>query len=271
MNMNNNKGENEKLDKILRTVKRIFPHWVTEIAVTLTVLSCVLFASQIIPTASLGNEMAHWKTETEKIESSSTLKDETEPTIEAEFEINKEHKTKEITITYQPTQMCFIGDSRVYGMKTVVAPPHVNFIAKSSMGLDWLKETASVEFESIKDNINICVVALGVNDISNADEYIKYLNEFAEKYPDKIMVYVNIGPVNNDIYTGIPNSSLEKFNKKLAEGLSDKWQILDQYAYLTETGFASDDGLHYGAKDCMRIYSWIVDSVKTQTIVEVIN
>lgn len=271
MNMNNNnKDDNEKLDKIKRTVKRIFPNWVTEIAVTLTVLACVLFASQIIPTASLGNEMAHWKTETET-ESSSTLQNATEPTIEAEFEINTEQETKEITITYQPTQMCFIGDSRVYAMQTVVAPPHAKFIAKSSQGLSWFKETASVEFESIKDNINICVVALGVNDISNADEYVKYLNEFADKHPDKIMVYVNIGPVDNELYTGIPNSSLEKFNKKLADGLSDRWQILDQYAYLTETGFASEDGLHYGAKDCMRIYSWIVDSVKTQTIVEVIN
>lgn len=267
MDENKNGKDMSKLEKLLKTVKRVFPNWLTEVAVTLGVLACVLFASQIIPTASLHHEMAFWKNNTPTTNIAETTPP---PTVEAEFEVNTESKVVETVITYQESQMCFIGDSRTYAMETSVVSK-AKFIAKSSMGLDWFNETASVEFDKIKDDVNICIVALGINDIRNVDQYITDLNNFAEKYPDKILVYVNLGPVNSELYTGIPNSSLEAFNQKIEAGLSDRWQVLDQYQYLTETGFDTGDGLHYTAKDSMRIFAWIVNSVKTQTIVEVIN
>lgn len=268
MDENKNEKDMSKLEKLFKTVKRVFPNWFTEVAVTLGVLACVLFASQIIPTASLNREMAFWKNNTPA--ATDEVVNATQPTIEAEFEVNTETKVVETVVTYQESQMCLIGDSRTYAMETSVVSK-AKFIAKSSMGLDWFNETASVEFDKIKDDVNICIVALGINDIRNAEQYIADLNAFADKYPEKIFVYVNLGPVNSELYDGIPNSSLEKFNETVTQGLSERWQVLDQYTYLTETGFDSSDGLHYSAKDSMRIFAWIVNSVKTQTIVEVIN
>ena len=164
----------------------------------------------------------------------------------------------------------FIGDSRTVAMEQAVLT-EVSFIAKSSMGLDWFNETASVKFAEIQNDIEICVVALGVNDIGNVDKYIERLNAFAEEYPTKIFVYANIGPVDESKYTSIPNTKIAEFNQAMVDGLSDRWQILDQYSYLSAEGFSASDGLHYSMQDSAKVFAWMVDSIKTQKITTINN
>lgn len=241
--------------------RRVFPHLSTEVATIISVLSIVALAAGMISTATIGQEMElmTWQQPNITIE-------ETEPTKEAEFEISvTEPITETQAIEYPTSQMCFIGDSRTVAMEGAVLTD-VHFIAKSSMGLDWFNDTASVEFEKIQDEVELCVVALGINDIRNVDQYIIRLNEFADEYPNKTFIYVNLGPVDEEKYTGIPNSSLKAFNDKMQEGLSDRWQIVDQYAYLAAEGFSSHDGLHYSSQDSAKVFIWIVDSIKNQTI-----
>jgi hypothetical protein len=190
-----------------------------------------------------------------------------EPTQEAEFEVSGGEQIIETQpIEYQTSQICFIGDSRTVAMEDAVLTD-VRFIAKSSVGLEWFEHTASSEFEKIVDDIGLCVVALGINDIHNCDGYITTLNEFAEKHPDKTFVYVNLGPVDEKKYEGIANASISAFNEKMKHGLSNRWEIVDQYAYWTSKSFVSNDGLHYSYQDSAKVFAWIVDSIKTQTII----
>lgn len=261
--LNNNKNtSNNKIAKIKVGFKKVFPHVSSEITVLALILAVLIFAATLGATATFDQEKELMDKMQEMLHAT-----EPPPTQYAEFEVvaSEPPKVATQTIEYPTSQMCFIGDSRTVQMDIAVVTD-VKFIAKGSMGLEWFNDTASVEFEKIQNDIGLCVVALGINDIHNVDRYIERLNEFAEQYPDKVLVYVNLGPVDETRYTGIPNSSLEKFNDKMRDGLSDRWQILDQYAYLTEDGFGSGDGLHYSARDSAKIFAWIVDNVKTQTI-----
>jgi hypothetical protein len=188
------------------------------------------------------------------------------PVQKAEFEVAGD-ATTEITqiIEYQTSQMCFIGDSRTVAMCNAVLTD-VHFIAKESTGLNWFNTTASVEFDKIQDDIELCVMALGINDIDNVNAYVESMNSFAEQYPDKLFVYANLGPVDESKYSVISNKDIEEFNNKILLGLSDRWQVVDLYTYLSVEGFNSSDGLHYSHQDSARIFAWIVDSVKNQTV-----
>ena len=255
----------EKFEAIKAKTYRIFPKFWNNIGVSLILISIVFVPLGIFRTATIGQEMNVMLSNSLEIQSSDE-QPQVEVPIISDFVVNgSDKKELETTVEYKTSQMCFIGDSRTVHMGAAVLT-EAKFIAKSSMGLDWFMDTASVEFESIKNDVEMCVVALGINDIRHVDEYILRLNEFAEKYPDKIFIYANIGPVDENLYTGIPNSSLEKFNQKMLDGLSDRWQILDQYTYLSAEGFSSSDGLHYSFKDSAKIFAWMVDSIKMQTI-----
>lgn len=247
--------------KVRHRAKYIFPNMLVEIAAIIAIFSIICFSSGVMQTAThfQANEALNYGNKDETPTKPSTI-------IQTDFEVNGESEPPKTQIVeYQTSQMCFIGDSRTVHMEGAVLTD-AHFIAKSSMGLDWFNDTASVKFASIADKVEICVVALGINDIRNVDAYIERLNKFAEEYPNKIMIYANLGPVNESLYTGIPNSSLEKFNNKMKDGLSDKWQIIDQYTYLAAEGFNSDDGLHYSFQDSAKIFAWMVDSIKTQEI-----
>jgi hypothetical protein len=275
-NNNTNSSVAQKIKSLLqyirpRKVERFgscetqsFKYFLTEIAVWLIVVCLFVFSTGLIRTATIGQEMGIMASTPDSSETTTVI---TEPPKQSDFEVIESEPTEATTqsVEYQTTQMCFIGDSRVVGMQAAVLT-EVEFIAKSSMGLAWFVNTASVKFDEIKDDIELCIVALGINDINNIDKYIAILNEFADKYPDKTFIYANIGPVDEEKYTGIPNQKIVEFNSKMQQGLSNRWQIVDQYAYLDAEGFASHDGLHYSMKDSAKVFAWIIDSVKVQTI-----
>lgn len=170
--------------------------------------------------------------------------------------------TKEITFT--ESQMCFIGDSRLQEMQNSVTT-NTLFITGENVGLNWFVTDASTAYHN-NGQKEICVVALGVRDITRATDYISVLNEFANKYTNKYFVFVTVGPVDESKYTEVTNAEIEAFNKTVVEGLSTRWQIVDLNQFVHEHEFATQDGLHYSTKDYIETFAWIVNSVKTQTI-----
>lgn len=268
-NMNNSKKPSwiQKIipAKVTHIIKKVFPNLSFELPIILFVLTTVIFASVLSGTAIFSDELDLMKFESSEsqiyFEGEGAIEDE-EFVVGGSEEITNDEP---IVIEYPVSRMCFIGDSRVVQMSSTVVT-EAQFIAKGSQGLKWFKDTAKVQFNEIRDNVDICIVALGINDINNAEDYIEELNLFAEHNSDKILVYVNVGPVDENKYKGIPNSRIEEFNQTLANGLSDRWKIADQYTYLSAEGFESGDGLHYSRGDSAKIFMWLVDSVKTQTL-----
>lgn len=242
--------------------KRVFPRFWLESAVVICVLSLIGVAGGVSFTATLGQELDLMYSENSSIINAQP--DEWNHQ-EIKFEISGNSSNTTIkTIEYDPSQICVIGDGRTVGMSKVITDAH--FIAEESTDLWWFDNTAMIEFEEVRDDVEIIVIALGIDHLDRADDYIARLNTLAEQYLDKIFVYVNVGPVVDSVSDGISNENVESFNDKMANGLSDNWIILDQYQYLKSNGFDSTNGIHYSTSDYAKILAWIINSVKTQTI-----
>ena len=145
-------AKNPTAQNVLRNTKRIFPNFKTELALAIAILSILGFSIGMNITATIGQEMTimNYKQPepTEVIE-------EVQPTQTVEFEININETEPVETVQiveYQPSQMCFIGDSRMVGIERAVKDTGAHFVAKGSMGLAWFNDTASVEFEKMKDD-----------------------------------------------------------------------------------------------------------------------
>lgn len=231
--------------------KRIFPYISTELAAITIVLSIVIGASLLT-----------WTTPQVNINNTS-------PNLEnnkSSFNIYANEEDEEYIIEYAPSQFCFIGDSRFLGIKNSVQTDAM-FITEKSRGLSWFNKTAIKEYENKKDKIETVIVALGINDMGNASEYITTLNQFAENNSNKRLFYVNIGPVIEEKCKTVKNESIIQFNQQLKEGLNDKWTVLDQYAFLQSTDLNSHDGLHYGSETSEKIFNWILETTNKQILV----
>lgn len=233
-------------------IKKIFPYLTTELATVTIVLSVIIGASLLTwtsPSIKLNNSP---KPEVENDKSS--------------FNIYANKDEEEYVIEYAPSQFCFIGDSRIVGMKNSVETD-ATFIAETSRGLSWFNKTAVKEYENKKDKIETVIISLGINDIRNVEGYISTLNQFAENNSNKRLFYVNIGPVDETKYKKIPNETIVKFNEQIKNGLNDKWIVLDQYSFLQSVDLHSHDGLHYGSETSKKIYDWILESTNKEILI----
>ena len=186
--------------------------------------------------------------------------------LPVQFEVNNSIPEPTTMIEFPTSQMCFIGDSRTVGMKNAMMTD-AQFIAKESVGLTWFHDEARPAFDQIKNNIEICAVSLGINDLANVDTYIAELNSFADTYPDKIFVYINVAPIKESDSTQIKNQQIEEFNQKMKDGLSENWQIIDQYGYATKYGYdMAADGIHYSSEQYAKTFAWLVDELKSQSV-----
>lgn len=249
----------QKVQKIVKVLRKSSPHWAIEATAVVAIFALIGFATGMMNTATIGQEISLMNL----IKNNKT---DDATAVYVDFEVSSnEDLMSTYTIEYDESQICFIGDNRVVGMQNTVKS-NAYFIAKYAADVKWFVETASVEFEKIHDDVEVCVVKIGLNDLSNAEQCIETLNEFASRYPDKKMVLANLGPIDENKYKRMKNIDLENFNSLLAEGLSEKWQIADLYSYLNEDGFLAKNGIDYSSKDSEKIFEWLIGLVKSQTV-----
>lgn len=159
----------------------------------------------------------------------------------------------------------FVGDSRYVGMEACVKKDDRDvFICRNNMGYSYLKNQLS-NIKAIATKDSLVIIGLGVNDIgSGCSSYIKTINEMADTMECDIC-YMLVNPVEETAcaYSGysIKNESIDSFNKKMKQGLSDKVKIIDGNSYLRQSGFTAPDGLHYDSATYKKLYKYIKDSV----------
>lgn len=168
-----------------------------------------------------------------------------------------EISTKAQTEHVSRDSICFIGDSRTVGMSMAVKSD-VMFIAKGSMGLKWLLNTAEPQMLKIKDKIKVCFIQLGVNDLYNKDKYPKELNRIANANPDIKFVFVNVAPVIESKCHTVTNKKICEFNYTVASKLNEKWTVADQYGFFQTINYQSSDGLHFSLSTYKQVYNWLV-------------
>lgn len=192
-----------------------------------------------------------------------------------------------------------VGDSRSNMARAVVSPyvKNVTFIAKSGMGLHWLKgdslspERPGAYYQLVAElrknagkskKKSAVVFNLGVNDLYNATAYAQFMNAMAptlKKY-NCDLYFMSVNPVNEAFYnyryakTGIgqvyrTEPRVTYFNNVLKSQLNSRfYKYIDSCTYLRKTGWLTwyvngyYDGLHYTNNTTKRIYNFMMQKVE---------
>lgn len=161
----------------------------------------------------------------------------------------------------------FVGDSRTVGMKLAVSPKDTKYIAKESMGYSWLESTAGPELESClnaKQNVSV-VLAFGINDLANIQNYIAYYKSLIAQYPKTRFYALSVGPVNEKIEAAhgysVKNKAIAAFNKAMRSALG-KSRYINSYTYLKKKNFETVDGVHYTLSEYKGLYDFIMSKIK---------
>lgn len=173
-------------------------------------------------------------------------------------------------------KVVFIGDSRTVQMYAYLqgnwsganyssGGVHVVgndvYVAEGAMGLSWMKSTGVPAAQQYFGSGTAIVILMGVNDLSNANNYIQYVNSNAGNWKSKgsSLYFVSVNPCDGS-YSHM-NSRIQEFNSKVKNGLSGSVGWIDTYSQLTSGGFHTTDGLHYDKSTYQTIYNYIKSKV----------
>lgn len=187
----------------------------------------------------------------------------------------------------------FVGDSRVYRMEMALraqfgfkATEDVSFIYQSAEGLKWFKSQGYIQLMQSINEWNVggvgrtaVIFNLGINDLTNIDNYIAYMNSIAPALNGKncSLYYMSLNPANSKILkqNGAfvrAEADVRAFNQRLKTELPG-YQYIDTYSFLMNTGFfydagvgtdnGQDDGLHYSTRTYKRIYDFALNHIAT--------
>lgn len=175
----------------------------------------------------------------------------------------------------------WVGDSRTYYMKKalgVSAPSNVQFVAKVGEGLSWFKSSGYKKLlrgvaSKPKTETKAVIINLGVNDLKNVNEYVKYMKKVSsnlKKYNCK-MYYLSVNPVNSAMIKASGSrirteAQVTKFNstiyKNLCTGKNKSFTYINTCTNLQKKGWISyhpidgSDGLHYSDATYLRIFDY---------------
>lgn len=176
----------------------------------------------------------------------------------------KSNVKKEKAKVSKYNKIVLIGDSRFVGQqKNGYKNSSITYIAKVSQGLSYLKNKKDTikKYDSKK---TAYVINLGVNDLGNKKNYVKYVNNLAKGIKGDIY-YLSINPVdeNKEKKNGykVKNSNIKSFNSYLKKNLKGV-KYLDSYSILEKKGFSTTDGVHYTKGTYKKIYEFIINNVK---------
>jgi hypothetical protein len=169
-----------------------------------------------------------------------------------------------IFTTDTKSDIVFVGDSRTVGLYYSCKNFEGSYIAKSGMGLNWLKLQLCALYD-VKNKI--ILINMGVNDLENIDEYLRFYNSLPNEFvQNNKVVFLTVNPVDeqtavkNRLYH--KNSDINSFNSRMKNELRKDIYILDSNSYLVSSGFKAYDGLHYNDATNKKIYKWVVEECK---------
>ncbi len=174
------------------------------------------------------------------------------------------------------SKVLFIGDSRTvqryayinsnwsgasYASGGVLEVGNDIWVAQGSMGLSWMKSTGIPAAQPYFTAGTAIVILMGVNDLSNANNYINYVNSNASSWKSNgsSLYFVSVNPCNGSY--DFMNSKIKNFNTKVRNGLSNEVGWIDTHSQMYSVGFNTTDGLHYDKNSYQIIYNYIKSMV----------
>ena len=124
--------------------------------------------------------------------------------------------------------------------------------------LNWLKSTGIPNAKSYFTSGNAIVILMGVNDLSNSNNYVSYINDNAGEWKKNgcSLYFVSVNPCDGS-YSNL-NSSIASFNTTVKRGLNSTVGWIDTNSNLS---FNTTDGLHYDSNTSNSIYNYIKGKV----------
>ncbi len=157
----------------------------------------------------------------------------------------------------------FVGDSRTVQMQMAVGSTDKAYIAKIGEGYSYFKNTALSQIPSYAGQGTVMIINFGVNDLSNASKYIKLVNDNIDTWVNAgiTVYYSSVTPVGS---CSVSNAQIESFNAALQSGLDERVHWIDSYSYLLQTGYSTNDGLHYNKETYRNLYSYYMSVISQQ-------
>ena len=130
------------------------------------------------------------------------------------------------------------------------------------MGLAWMVNTGIPSAEKYMSDGTAIIILMGVNDLYNLNEYVKYINNNYSKWMDKgvVVYFVSVNPCT-DNYAKLLNKKINKFNSEISKALNPNIRYIDSYSNLLNTGYNTVDGLHYDYETSNKLYNFIKSNI----------
>ena len=159
----------------------------------------------------------------------------------------------------------FVGDSRIAAILTIAQgePCDTAFICQVGQGYSWLRSSEVTNLISsyarADKNLNL-VIALGINDLENDERYASYLEEMAPRWRKMgyKLYFASINPVGED--HRFSNDDIDASNARIKLNTPSYFWV-DTNMYLKDTGFSSNDGLHYDRETSSRIFDYLLFNI----------
>ena len=159
------------------------------------------------------------------------------------------------------SNLLFVGDSRVVGMSTTGM---YSYLGKESIGYNWFVSDGAAQMLDMAGEGSDVVLCFGVNDLGNISQYIGYYQSLINNHPSIRFWIMSVNPVNEGLAAScgysVTNSMITSFNDAMYHAFPDKY--LDCYAYLSQNGFGSSDGVHYDSNTYTAIQNFTKSTIE---------
>ncbi len=160
-----------------------------------------------------------------------------------------------------PAGVLFIGDSRCVKMRDAVGGGGCSWICKEAKGYNWFESTALPQADECIGKGTKVVIALGVNDVGNVNNYAALVNYKAAEWAARgaKTYYVSVNPVWENPW--VTEEQVEAFNASIVGQLVGvRW--IDTHSYLMSSGYNLVDGMHFDDATSIKIFQAIVGSLR---------
>ena len=158
------------------------------------------------------------------------------------------------------SRLIVLGDCRTAAMvENGIGTGSAIYIAKSSMGYDWLRSTAGPLLQSYLATYpeSTVILCFGLNDyLYQQARYIDYYRSFIASYPDANIYLMSLNPVIGVGAYNVCNDNIKIFNDALRSNFPKNY--MDCYSYLEKAGYYAADGQHYDVTTYRKIYDYII-------------
>lgn len=159
--------------------------------------------------------------------------------------------------------LIFVGDSRAEGMQWLSGRYH--YICKTAIGYAWLISDAKPAITQMASELPEAdiILSLGVNDVDNVGSYIEEFHAMQGRYGDRVW-FLSVTPVEDDRCAAngymVNNGMINAFNEQVKAGVGNRY--IDCCSYLWQSGFETQDGLHYTEDTYKKIEDFVKSTIE---------